>query len=182
MALLKLVIGGGMYKSRRLVFQANETVRPSLARVRETFFNWLGQDLSGMVCLDLFAGSGSLGFEALSRYAKFVYMVDQQASCIKQLQHNLQLLGNANCQIIKQEARQFLAHCNLKFDIVFLDAPYHEELLLQQILLQLPQHLTAQARICIEYRTKQLNIPATYSVQKHATAGVVRFGVVSYLL
>jgi 16S rRNA (guanine(966)-N(2))-methyltransferase RsmD len=92
--------------------------------VRITVFNWLGQDLTGKTCLDLFAGTGAFGFEALSRYAKNVVMIENSNLAFKSLIQNQQLLKAENCQIIAQDALQFLAHNTQKFDVIFCDPPY----------------------------------------------------------
>jgi len=89
----KVRIGAGEWRGRLISFPAVEGLRPTPDRVRETLFNWLGQTLDGKVCLDLFAGSGALGFEALSRGARRVVMVEQNPQVLKALQENARKLG-----------------------------------------------------------------------------------------
>jgi 16S rRNA (guanine966-N2)-methyltransferase len=89
----KVRIIGGEWRGRLIDFPQAEGLRPTPDRVRETLFNWLGQTLDGMTCLDLFAGSGALGFEALSRGARRVVMVEQNPRVLKALQENARKLG-----------------------------------------------------------------------------------------
>lgn len=120
----QLRIIGGSHKRSIIFFKDNEGLRPTPDRVRETLFNWLGQELTGSNVLDLFAGSGALGFEAASRNAKNVYLVEANrgtAQLIKQNQERLQL---KNINIICRDALSFLKQNQVKFDVVFLDPPF----------------------------------------------------------
>src|SRR5487761_2771472 len=92
------------WRSRRITFPDHAGLRPSADRVRETLFNWLGQDLGGQNCLDLFAGSGALGFEALSRGAAGVVMVEKSRSVWEALRRSAQLLGAKNLQLHHADA------------------------------------------------------------------------------
>ena len=93
--------------------------------MRETLFNWLGQDLTGWNCLDLFAGSGALGFEAASRGAARSVLVERSPKAFASLKDNAALLQGENLQIIREDALKFVASTELRFDLVFLDPPYH---------------------------------------------------------
>lgn len=116
---------GGTHRGRNIIFVDSEGLRPTPARVRETLFNWLGQDLTGLTILDLFAGSGVLGFEAASRGAKEVVMVERASQVVKTLCKNNEKLSFNNVTITKNDALQFLSHSKSKqFDVVFLDPPY----------------------------------------------------------
>jgi 16S rRNA (guanine966-N2)-methyltransferase len=127
----QLRIIGGMWRSRRLRFLTDAEIRPTPDRVRETVFNWLQEVVPGARCLDLFAGSGGLGLEALSRGAAHVTLIDQDARVIEQLQENLTLLGARNAELVCSDAFKFLAahHSTQPFDIVFMDPPYRDHLL-----------------------------------------------------
>ncbi len=137
---------GGQWRRRQLSFPrqvgAKPGFRPTPDRVRETLFNWLGQDLSGYACLDLFAGSGALGFEAASRGAARTVLVESDPSAIASLHANRELLGaTAEVEIVRQDALEFLrslappvsennrarhaSPASSGFDLVFLDPPYH---------------------------------------------------------
>ncbi len=115
---------GGQYRGRLLDFPQSDGLRPTPDRVRETLFNWLGQNLTGQVVLDLFAGSGALGFEAASRGAAEVVMVDVNAVVVRSLFANQQKICSENTIIIKNSAEQYLHKCHKKFDIILLDPPF----------------------------------------------------------
>ena len=119
---------GGEWRRRVLRFPDAEGLRPTPDRVRETLFNWLGQDLSGLSCLDLFAGSGALGFEAASRGAERVVMVEQSASVAASLRANARLLGaETRLEIVHADAVKFASSLGPDapgFDVLFLDPPY----------------------------------------------------------
>jgi 16S rRNA (guanine966-N2)-methyltransferase len=119
---------GGAWRSRILRFPAVQDLRPTSDRVRETLFNWLGQDLTGKTCLDLFAGSGALGFEALSRNAKLVVMVESVATVRASLSLNAASLdAGARLKIAAGDALQFLRTCEDRFDVIFCDPPFRED-------------------------------------------------------
>ena len=119
-------INAGVWRSRLLKFPDVEGLRPTPERARITVFNWLGQDLTGKTCLDLFAGTGAFGFEALSRNAKNVVMIENSTLAFKSLIQNQQLLKAENCQIFSLDALQFLANNTQKFDVIFCDPPYNK--------------------------------------------------------
>lgn len=116
---------GGTWRRRILRFPESTGLRPTPDRVRETLFNWLGQDLSGKNCLDLFAGSGALGFEAASRGAEKVVMVEFAPKVLAALQANAKLLAaESRVEIVRSDAVKFVAATGLRFDVLFLDPPY----------------------------------------------------------
>ncbi len=111
-----------------LRFPDVDGLRPTPDRVRETVFNWLGQDLSGRRCLDLFAGSGALGFEALSRGAASVTMVERDPRAFRALRENAALLGAQGLNLVCGDAIEFLRRTPGRFDVVFLDPPFGEQI------------------------------------------------------
>lgn len=116
---------GGEWRRRVLRFPDSEGLRPTPDRVRETLFNWLGQDLSGQTCLDLFAGSGALGFEAASRGAERVVLVEKSARVAASLTEHTQLLGaGPRVEIVRGDGVQYAASCVRQFDVIFIDPPY----------------------------------------------------------
>lgn len=118
-------IVGGEFRRRVLRFPDSEALRPTPDRVRETLFNWLGQDLDGWHCLDLFAGSGALGFEAASRGAARVVMVEQAPKVLAALHENHESLHKPQAvEIVRADALQYLASTKSRFDLIFLDPPY----------------------------------------------------------
>jgi len=126
MAANEVRIISGKWKGRKLSFPSAPALRPSLGRVRETLFNWLRAEVAGRRCLDLYAGSGALGFEALSRGAAEVTFVDRDPKVIKALQANAARLNAGGCIIVRSSARKFLARAVQPWDIVFLDPPFAE--------------------------------------------------------
>ena len=121
---------GGKWRSRRLKVTDVSGLRPTPDRVRETLFNWLTPAIQGARCLDLFAGSGALGFEALSRGASYVTMVDQSIEVVNLLQAQLALFDAVHACIYRAEIPRQLRAEPKPFDIVFLDPPYQKGLLL----------------------------------------------------
>jgi 16S rRNA (guanine966-N2)-methyltransferase len=120
---------GGEWRRRWLRFPAARELRPTPSRVRETLFNWLGQDLTGLSCLDLFAGSGALGFEAASRGARQVVMLERDRHIAEFLQASAHILQAATTaggtvEVLRADALEFLTHDTRAFDVVFIDPPY----------------------------------------------------------
>ncbi len=120
---------GGEWRSRRLDVPALEGVRPTPDRVRETLFNWLAPVITGARCLDLYAGSGALGLEALSRGAAEVTFVDRAQGALRQVAANLDLLHCDRGRTVCMDAAAYLEGTVTPFDIVFLDPPYRLGLL-----------------------------------------------------
>jgi 16S rRNA (guanine966-N2)-methyltransferase len=145
----KLRIIGGKYRSRVLRVAARPGLRPTPDRVRETLFNWLGQDLSGLACLDLFAGSGALGFEAASRGAVRVVMVEQDRTALAELNRSRAALGAEQVLIVAGDANAFLAREKECFDVVFLDPPFRQNAV-PDLLAKLPPRLLRGARVYVE--------------------------------
>jgi len=125
----ELRIIGGSWRSRKLKFPDLPGLRPTPDRVRETLFNWLGQDLQGLRCLDLFAGSGALGFEAASRGAARVVMVEQSREACRALRASCEVLQSDRIQVRETDATQYLQGPAEAFDLVLLDPPFGRRLL-----------------------------------------------------
>ncbi len=126
----QLRIIGGQWRSRRIRFVTETDIRPTPDRVRETLFNWLQQAVPGARCLDLYTGSGALGFEALSRGAAHVTFVDQDVRVIQQLHANFELLAADHAEAVCSDAFEYLQSSTAApFDIVFVDPPYREHAL-----------------------------------------------------
>lgn len=116
---------GGNFRSRKLRFPSRPDLRPSPDRVRETLFNWLGQDLSGKHCLDLFAGSGALGLEAVSRGAHRVVLVERDRATCHALTESVRTLGCEARVVLHQiDALEFIRQVNDTFDVIFVDPPF----------------------------------------------------------
>jgi len=175
----KVRIGGGQWRSRLLAFPDVPGLRPTPDRVRQTVFNWLGQELHGLTCLDLFSGTGVMGFEALSRGAKQVVMVEKSTPVYKALIENKKLLNAEAAQIFNMDAVQFLANNKQLFDIIFLDPPYHQgwlpKLLPQLLLCLVPESLLyVEAEFSVKDRDG-------WQVLKHGKAGNVYYHLLKSL-
>lgn len=119
---------GGQYKRTKLAVADKPGLRPTPDRVRETLFNWLGQDLSGWRCLDAFAGTGALGFEAASRGAAQVQLVELDAALVAQLKRVQTQLQAEAVQVIRGDAVAVLRHTpDGSLDLIFLDPPFDSE-------------------------------------------------------
>jgi len=125
----KVRIIAGEWRGRLIHFPQAEGLRPTPDRVRETLFNWLGQTLDDKTCLDLFAGSGALGFEALSRGARRVVMVEQNPQVLKALQENARKLGADRLDLVAGDGLKTLSREGKAFDVIFLDPPFHHGIL-----------------------------------------------------
>ncbi len=174
----KLRIIGGQWRGRKLVFPAIDAIRPTPDRVRETVFNWLQNDIAGARCLDLFAGSGALGFEALSRGATQVVFVDREPRIGRYLRDTLKHLNAPTGEVNIADALQWLTAAGQPFDIVFLDPPFGE-----QLLPDLCQHLeqggwlAPEALIYIECASSggAPPLPPTWALIKSKTTGQVGY-------
>jgi len=122
---------GGEWRGRKLHFPQSPAIRPTPDRVRVTLFDWLQMHLAGKRCLDLFTGSGALGFEALSRGAREVVFVDTDSDAIHHVVRMLQTLGCDRGRVVQMDAAMFLAQPPEPFDIVFLDPPFADRVLPQ---------------------------------------------------
>jgi len=171
----QLRIIGGEWKRRVLPFANIEGLRPTPDRVRETLFNWLMWDIQNTKVLDLCAGSGALSFEALSRGASHVIMIEPNHIQANFLKNNIQLLKAENCQLKNQTAQQALSELNEQFDLVFLDPPYSLNLW-EELATKVDQLLKNNALVYVEAdrALHSLNLPTTWQLQKQTKAGVVQ--------
>ena len=164
---------GGEWRSRRISFPSREDLRPTPDRVRETIFNWLGQDLTGKACLDLFAGSGALGFEAASRGAKRVVMVERDRVTFNALQASIAQLGAAAVELMRADGLEFLRGDRGRYDVIFLDPPFTSGYW-PRLLPLLPPHMAPGALVyCESARRPQLT--GGWEVWKQGRAGQVQF-------
>lgn len=162
---------GGAWRSRRIRFSARPGLRPTPDRVRETLFNWLGQDLTGRDCLDLFAGSGALGFEAASRGARRVVMIERDAAACRALQSNREALAATAVEVMRADALEFLDGRRDRYHVVFLDPPFADDHW-PQLLAQLPRHLAVDGVVYCE-RALPLAALDGWEVVKSGRAGQV---------
>lgn len=174
---------GGLWRSRLLAFPDRAGLRPTGDRVRETLFNWLGQTLQGKACLDLFAGSGALGFEAASRGADRVLMIESSAEAVESLVENKLLLGAAQCEIRRGDALAYLRRPADRFDIVFVDPPFASGTL-AEVLDHIGPSVTRNGMVYVEWGEPIEPLLAArpeqaWNVVKRGKAGVVHFALVT---
>ncbi len=180
MASNEVRIISGLWKGRKLRFTGTADLRPSLGRVRETLFNWLIADLPGAHCLDLFAGSGALGFEALSRGADSVTFVEKNRQAAAALRNNALLLQATGASVIPTTAERFLRNePATPWDIIFFDPPFGDTAVLQLLerLLQ-PGYLQPDGIIYLE-RSRREPLPFAEHLLKHGHAGDCHFGLLA---
>ncbi|MBI3147860.1 MAG: 16S rRNA (guanine(966)-N(2))-methyltransferase RsmD [Betaproteobacteria bacterium] len=170
---------GGQWRRRHLRFPELPDLRPTPDRVRETLFNWLGQDLSGWTCLDLFAGSGALSFEALSRHARLVVAVEKDRQALAALAQNAMTLQATGFELHAADALQFVGRERRRFDLIFLDPPFREELL-PRLWLDLPRLLTQGGQVYIE-APAGLAPPSDWEVVRRGGAGKVHYHLLRHL-
>ena len=178
----RLRIVAGKWRSRLLRIAAVPGLRPTAERIRETLFNWLAPHIDGARCLDLFAGTGALGLEALSRGAGQAVLVEKSQLAADALQANARSLDAEGATVVRADAFEFLRQDNAgSFDIVFLDPPFADENLddLCRLLAGSPL-LAAGAWVYIEEDrdAPQAELPAGWQVMKTKNAGNVRYSLV----
>jgi 16S rRNA (guanine966-N2)-methyltransferase len=178
MAVGQVRIIGGLWRGRKLTVPDLPGLRPTPDRVRETLFNWLQAALPGAHCLDLFAGSGALGFEALSRGAGYVAMVDQSVQIVAGLQAQAKTFQAQHLEIYVGHVPQQLRAPKKPFDIVFLDPPFAENLLLLCCEYLEEKHFLADgAYIYMETGgvLNETDLPANWQLLKTKKAGRVHY-------
>ena len=168
---------GGAWRSRRIRFSAQPDLRPTPDRVRETLFNWLGQDLAGLTCLDLFAGSGALGFEAASRGAARVVMVERDRASFAALEKNRETLQASQVELVRGDGLEFVRRGGAGYDVVFLDPPFSIDYW-SRLAAALPPLLKPGARVYCESRSR-VDWPEGWTVVREGRAGQVAFELVT---
>jgi 16S rRNA (guanine966-N2)-methyltransferase len=178
----RLRIIGGEWRSRMVSFADIKDIRPTPDRVRETLFNWLQPHIVGAYCLDLFAGSGVLGFEALSRGATSVHTLELDPQAAAAIRHNMQLLKTEHMHLLQKNALDWLQHNldGLQFDVVFIDPPFAAGL--YEVCCQLLQEknwLCAHALIYLEsdQAPDKLKLPAGWTLLRNKRAGSVYYSL-----
>jgi 16S rRNA (guanine966-N2)-methyltransferase len=169
---------GGEWRGRRLPVPAVDAVRPSPDRVRETLFNWLQNVVPGRACLDLFGGTGILGFEAASRGARAVTIVDRHPDVVSRLQAARDTLDTGTkVRIVGAEALDWLSECDEQFDVVFLDPPFHQDLVtIASVHLEQRRLLCPCAHVYIEIEADtQPQVPSHWRALRSKRSGHVGY-------
>jgi len=168
----------GLWRGRKLPVHDAEGLRPTTDRVKETLFNWIAQDVPNARCLDLFAGSGGLGFECASRQAESVTMLEMNPQAFSQLKANINTLNASNIEAINTDSLAYLRQTGTPYDVVFIDPPFRKGLL-DEALLHLEDNgwLANNAMIYIETE-KELSLPElpeSWQLYREKSAGQVCF-------
>lgn len=177
----QLRIIGGRWRGRRLTFPDQAGLRPTPDRVRETLFNWLAPVMPGARCLDAFSGSGALGFEAASRGAGEVVMLECASTVARQLRANVRLLDCPAIAIHETDSLRWLSAAGRPFDVVFLDPPYDDGLLAPSMaLLQSRGWVGPGSHIYLEAARRGgfPELPAGWELIRDKSAGQVEYGLV----
>ena len=178
----KLRIIGGQWRSRLIEFDGGGSVRPTPDRVRQTFFDWLMPVIEGARCLDLFAGSGALGLEALSRGARHCTFCETAPRAQAHIKTSLLALGARAYDMVNMDGLYYLSQTWHRYAVVFLDPPFDSDLL-GRALADLPKVLAPEgSRICLEWpEGKKPELPAGYEWLREKQAGQVCFGLLTYV-
>ncbi|ELK3679137.1 16S rRNA (guanine(966)-N(2))-methyltransferase RsmD [Vibrio fluvialis] len=166
----------GLWRGRKLPVHDAEGLRPTTDRVKETLFNWLAQDIPHARCLDLFAGSGGLGFESASRQADKVTMLEMNPQAFAQIKTNIAALKASNIEAVNTDTLAYLKQPGQAYDVVFIDPPFRQGLLQETVqLLEQNGWLAANAMIYIESE-KELpltELPESWQLYREKLAGQV---------
>ncbi len=176
----RLRIVGGLWRSRVVRFPEAAGLRPTPDRVRETLFNWLGQRLTGLACVDLFAGSGALGFEARSRGAARVVLVERDRRVCEQLRRTADELGGGEgIEVVNADALAWLAAPGERYDVAFVDPPYASGLA-EPALAALEPRLRPGARVYVEAPTGVAAPSPGWTRLREGSAGAVKFALYEF--
>ena len=168
---------GGKWRGRKVRFPNNSVIRPTGDRIRETLFNWLMFDLTGACCLDLYAGSGALGLEALSRGAAAVTFVETDAAIAETLGATLIELASDEGNVVNQNAADFLRATDDAYDLIFLDPPFDSAELPAAVEV-IHQRNLARAFVYIESASNDMLLPEGWSIHRQKKAGDVYYCLV----
>ena len=167
---------GGKWKSKKIYFDLNDDLRPTPDRAKETLFNWLGQDLNKMYCLDLFSGTGALGFEAFSRGAEKVTFVERNKEYLQKIKKVfLEMNEKADCDFFCAECLDWIQNnsSETKYDLIFIDPPFNKNLIHDLLAAILEKELLSKnGQIYCEFEKKlDLEIPESFTLKKKKSLG-----------
>jgi 16S rRNA (guanine966-N2)-methyltransferase len=167
---------GGKWKGKKIYFDLNDDLRPTPDRAKETLFNWLGQDLNKMYCLDLFSGTGALGFEAFSRGAQKVTFVEKNKEYLQKIKKVfLEMNEKADCDFFCAECLDWIQNnsSETKYDLIFIDPPFNKNLIHDLLAAILEKELLSKnGQIYFEFEKKlDLEIPESLTLKKKKSLG-----------
>jgi len=164
---------GGQWKRSKLPVPDLPGLRPTSDRVRETLFNWLGQTLDGWRVLDAFAGSGALGFEAASRGADAVVMIEREAALVDGLRASQKRLQATAITVHRANALNWMTACGDRFDLIFLDPPFADSLFDKALAAAVP--LLAEGGLIYVESPGEVAPPAGFTSWRQGRAGAVHY-------
>lgn len=174
----ELRIIGGQFRSRKIAFSEEDGLRPTHNRIRETLFNWLAPTIENSICLDAFAGSGALGFEAISRGAKHTTFCDISIKAIQSIKSNAAILKITNADFMPCDFTQQNTLKN-KFDIIFLDPPFQKNLILKSCEMITENNLlNSHGQIYLEFQKNSVDLsllPKNWTVKKHKETNTIEY-------
>lgn len=170
----KIRIIGGNWRGRKLDVIHSPGLRPTPDRIRETLFNWLQRKIVGARCLDLFAGTGALAFEALSRGAAEVFLIESNPEIVETLKQHAEILGSENHTIQLADAASWLKQGIKSFDIIFLDPPFGQGYIEQCCTLIHEESLLNSNGLVYIESEKDLSLPSGWKIKKQIKAGKVQ--------
>ncbi|CAL4317856.1 Ribosomal RNA small subunit methyltransferase D [Buchnera aphidicola (Hyalopterus amygdali)] len=171
----KIYIISGKFKGKKILIKNNPNIRPTTNRIRETLFNWLSKYIVNSRCLDCFSGSGALGIEAISRYAKFVTLLELEKKTIFSLKKNIKNLNISNLELIHTNTIDWLKKKKKPYDIIFIDPPYNQKLVDQTIfLLEKNKFIKNKSLIYIEMKKENIfSAPKNWILHKKKTTSKI---------
>ena len=167
---------GGKWKGKKIYFDLNDDLRPTPDRAKETLFNWLGQDLKKMYCLDLFSGTGALGFEAFSRGAEKVTFVEKNKEYLQKIKNvYLEMSEKADCDFFCAECLECIQNntAGTKYDLIFIDPPFNKNLVHDLLAAILEKELLSKnGQLYFEFEKKlELEMPESLNLKKKKSLG-----------
>ena len=173
----KIKIISGKMRGKTIIFDSSKKIRPTLGRVKETIFNWLGNDLRDSKALDLFGGSGSLGFEANSRGAT-VTIVEKDKSVFRKIKRNIDEHKMQNIEVYNSDAIYFIRLVKETYDIIFLDPPYDDFKLINNILFEIKEKINKNGFVYFEHN-HNINLEKSWNVYKSGKSNRIMYKLIN---
>ena len=173
----KIKIISGDMRGKTITFDSSKKIRPTLGRIKETLFNWLGNDLRDLKVLDLFGGSGSLGFEANSRGAK-VTIVEKDKEVFGKIKRNIEQHKMQKIDVHNTDANNFIRLVKETFDIIFLDPPYEDFQLINEVLIEIKKKINKNGLIYIEHNFT-ISLEKCWNVYKSGKSNRIMYKLIN---
>ena len=171
---------GGQWRGRKLTVKLSPRLRPTPNRLRETLFNWLQPCTQDADCLDLFAGTGSLGFEAVSRGAATATLIENNTGVFEQLKIQCRKFNTRNVSLIRMDALAWLRQNKIQFDLVFLDPPFNQDLVAKSCASLIENRALKPGSLVYVESEPELEMPERWTIRKQSRAGHVQCGLIEY--